>query len=340
MAPKLFITGGTGYIGGSVLDTIAKAHPDYEITALLRNEPQAFKSTYPKVKVVKGDYGSAEILSSEAAKADVVVHNGDSDHEPSLKAIIDGLLKRSNPGFLIHLSGTGIVSDYKDETYLGKQNPKVWSDVNDHGEIVSLPDEAPHRNTEKILNDTVAQHNDKINIAIMCPPDIYGKGRGLTKTWSAFVPILVKQAKELGGRVFYYGEGKNTRSWVHIDDLMALYLKLVEAAASGGDKAEWGKNGYYFASTQEHDQLSVITVAARVLQKAGVIETEEPIKVSLSQLDTMFVTDKYPGLSRYLFASNSRTVPDRARKLFGYEGKAPGLLDTLEQDILDALKRA
>ena len=54
--------------------------------------------------------------------------NGNSDHEPSIKALISGLLKsnKPSPSFLIHLSGTGIVADWRDPTYLGKLNPKVW----------------------------------------------------------------------------------------------------------------------------------------------------------------------------------------------------------------------
>lgn len=168
--------------------------------------------------------------------------NGDSDHEPSLNAIIAGLSKRETPGFLLHLSGTGICSDWADETYLGKLNPKVWSDITTLGEISSLPDHALHRNTEKILNATTASRGDKIKIAIMCPPDIYGKGKGLAKTWSAFVPLFIKDLTNLGGRVFYYGEGTNTRSWVHIDDLMAVYLKVVEAAVAGDGGLDWGKD--------------------------------------------------------------------------------------------------
>lgn len=340
MAPKLFITGGTGYIGGSVLHTIATAHPEYDITVLLRRVPEAFTSTYPNLKIVKGDYDSTDLLSEEASKADVVVHNGDSDHEPSLNALITGLLRRSTPGFLLHLSGTGIVSDWQSEEYLGKLNPKIWSDLDSTSlvEIRSLPDTAFHRNTEKILHTTAAEHGDKINIAVMCPPDIYGRGKGLVKTTSALMPLLVKEAKDLGGRVFFYGEGTNTRSWVSIDDLMVVYLKVVEAAVAGGGGFGWNKDGYYFAGTQEHSQLDLAIEAGKILHKHGVVSDPEPIQVSLEKLDTMTTHPAFPKLARYLFASNSRTRAERAKKLFGYEGKAPGLLDVLESDILDVIK--
>lgn len=43
------------------------------------------------------------------------------------------------------------------------------------------------------------------------------------------------------GAAFYAGSGNNTRSWVHIDDLMTIYLRLVESAVAGGGSASWGK---------------------------------------------------------------------------------------------------
>ena len=331
-------TGGTGFIGGSVLHTIATSHPEYDITVMLRKIPDAFQTTYPNIKVVQGDYDSVDTITKNAAAADIVVHNGDSDHEKSLNAIISGLLSRSTPGYLLHLSGTGIVSDWADEEYLGKLNPKVWSDISSVAEIQDLPYNALHRNTETILHETVRLHDDKINIAIMCPPDIYGKGKGLAKTHSALVPMYVKEIKRLGGQVFYYGEGTNTRSWVHIDDLMRVYLKVVEAAASGNAADYFNEDGYHFASTQEHSQLDVANIVGKVMRKQGAIIDPKPSPISLEQLDGLLKLPGYEKLARYLFASNSRTRAERAERLYGYKGEAPGLLESLESDVLDVLK--
>jgi nucleoside-diphosphate-sugar epimerase len=66
-------TGATGYIGGTVFDTIVNAHPEYDITVLLRNVPADFEQRYPKVKIVKGDYDSFDTISDAASKANIVV---------------------------------------------------------------------------------------------------------------------------------------------------------------------------------------------------------------------------------------------------------------------------
>jgi len=304
---------------------------------MLRKVPEAFQSTYPNIKIVQGDYDSVEIITKNAAAADIVVHNGNSDHEKSLNAIISGLLSRSTPGYLLHLSGTGIVSDWADEEYLGRRNPKIWSDISSLAEVQDLPYNALHRNTEVILHETARLYDDRINIAIMCPPDIYGKGKGLAKTHSAFVPIYVKEIKRLGGKVFYYGEGTNTRSWVHIDDLMRVYLKVVEAAVSGSAAEYFNENGYHFAATQEHSQLDVANAVGIIMHNQGAIADPRPSPVSLEQLDLMLKLPGFEKLARYLFASNSRTRAERAEGLYGYKGEAPGLLESLEGDVLDAL---
>ena len=320
------------------MHTIATVHPEYDITALLRRVPDAFSSTYPNIKIVRGNYDDVDTIKANAAAADIVIHNGDSDHESSLKAILSGLLTRPTPGYLLHLSGTGIVSDWVDEQYLGKTNPKIWSDISSIDEIRNLSPRALHRNTEIILHDTVRDQSDKINIAIMCPPDIYGKGKGLAKTHSALVPMYVQEIQNLGGKAFYYGEGENVRSWVHIDDLMGLYLKVIEAAASGKTGECFNENGYYFAATQEISHLEVARVIGEVLHKEGVVRDPEPKPISLEEVDKMLRVPGYERLARYMFASNSRTRPERAEKLFGYKGEAPRLLESLETEVVDFIR--
>ncbi|KAF2631304.1 NAD(P)-binding protein [Macroventuria anomochaeta] len=341
MPSKVFLTGGTGYIGGSVLHTIATSHPDWSITVLLRRVPPNFTSSYPNIKIVNGDYDSTDLISSAAKEANIVVHCGDSDHEASLQAIIAGLLRRTTPGHLIHLSGTGIVSDWASPSHLGTLNPKVWSDLDpkDLEEVRSLPDNALHRNTEKILHDAVRRYSDKLHIAIICPPDIYGRGKGLVKMQSALIPLFVKESRALG-KVFYYNDGANARSWVHIDDLMRFYLHVVEAAAADDPQITeqyFGENGYHFASTQEHSHIEVAAAVGKILTERGIIEDAEPVRVELETLDGMANIPGFPKLARYLYACNSRTEARRAEKLWGYRGEAVGLIEGLEGDVRDAL---
>ncbi|KAK3708977.1 hypothetical protein LTR37_011141 [Vermiconidia calcicola] len=338
MAPKIFITGGTGYIGGTVLDTIVKQHPDYDVTVLLRNVPDEFNERYPNVHIVKGDYDSTDTISATTSNADIVVHNGNSDHEPSIKALISGLVNRSDssPGFLIHLSGTGIVADWRTPDHLGKLNPKIWSDIQDLDTITTRPDGELHRNVDKIIQTAASENGGKLKTAIVCPPDIYGPGRGPGRTQSVYFPVFQKEIETVGAP-FYAGEGTNTRSWVHIEDLMTVYLKLVEAAVAGGGGADWGREGYYFAASQEASQIDIAKAVGGILESHGRIEDAEPKQLPLDTVRDMVSSWGIKDLGVYMFAANSRTRADRAAELFGYEPKAPSLWETMEADVLACL---
>lgn len=71
---KIFATGVTGYIGGDALHAIATAHPEYDITCLVRNSDKGAKvaKDYPSIKLVYGDLDKAELLEDESKKADIV----------------------------------------------------------------------------------------------------------------------------------------------------------------------------------------------------------------------------------------------------------------------------
>lgn len=67
--------GGTGHIGGAVLDAICTTYPEVELTALVRDEQKANRlvSKYPYVIPVIGGLNSLELLKSASESADIVI---------------------------------------------------------------------------------------------------------------------------------------------------------------------------------------------------------------------------------------------------------------------------
>lgn len=171
---------------------------------------------------------------------------------------------------------------------------------------------------------------------------VYGPGTGLGNKQTVFIRTFIADAQNVtGNRVFYHKHGTNTRSWVHISDLTALYIKVVEAAVSDSAAFAGPDNfpGYYFAGTQEHSHMDVARAIGGILGTHGVIDNGEPVEVGLEEIDKMARHPLFPSLGRYLYASNSRTRAERAERAFGYRGQAPGLLESLEADVLAALGR-
>ena len=72
---KIFVTGATGYIGGDAFYAVANAHPEYELTCLVRNSDKGAQvaKDYPSVKLVYGDLDSVDLVEEESKKADIVL---------------------------------------------------------------------------------------------------------------------------------------------------------------------------------------------------------------------------------------------------------------------------
>lgn len=332
--PKLFITGATGYIGGDALYAIANAYPDLEVTALVRNSDKGAKvaSRYAKIRLVYGDLDSTKLLTSEASKADIVVHTANCDHVGSAKAIVAGLAQSQNKTYLIHTSGTGILAfeDFETKTY-GLRREKVYDDWDGISEVTSIPDVAIHRNVDKII---LAANEASANIhsAIVCPPCIYGPGRGPDNRRSVQVYEMARAILQRG-KGFVVGEGANIWTEVHVQDLSELFLALVTAALEPeGGKATWNQEGYYFAQSADLSWGEVGRKIAQIAFDKKFINTAEIDNVSKDE------ADKLSNYGSYLWGTNSRCKAIRANKLLGWTPKQKSVIELLPEIVEDEAK--
>ena len=176
---------------------------------------------------------------------------GDIDHPGCAKAILDGVAKRRARCFVIHLSGTGCIADVREQTWKedykpqsspeqtweGKYNPHSWHDIAEIKEIYNLPAGAAHHTIHQWFMDA---DNETVMTAIVCPPDIYGQSSAVGNRATFMVPLYV-EALLKHKEAFYLGEGNNIRAVTHIDDVVDLFVLLLEKAHEGGGNANWGR---------------------------------------------------------------------------------------------------
>ncbi|TLD30267.1 Decapping nuclease [Venturia nashicola] len=326
---RIFATGATGYIGGDALYAIAQAHPaeEYEMTLLVRNSDKGalVAKQYPKARLVYGDLDSVELITEESSKADIVCHWANCDHEASAYAIVKGLSSRSTQSFFIHTSGTGILT-YADvaRNSFGTSSTKVYDDWENVSEVTSLPDQAWHRNVDKI----VLAAGGNIKTAIVCPPTIYGPGRGPGNTYSDQWYFMAKGMME-HKYGFMVGEGQNKWTYIHVHDLSQLYLRLVEEAAQGGGKATWGAEGYYFAENGEYVWADMAKKIAAEVHKQGFIDTAEVRSIRIEKANEITPN----GGPKWGYNSRCRAI--RANKLFGWTPKGEPIEELLPSLVKD-----
>ncbi|KIP03940.1 hypothetical protein PHLGIDRAFT_15544 [Phlebiopsis gigantea 11061_1 CR5-6] len=327
----VFFIGATGCIGGSVLVALQKAHPTFKFKALARKEAviDAFnKAAGPndaKVVAVKGSFDDSELIARLTYEADIVVNAADADHVGLRDALLKGFKKRVDDGkplgAYLHTSGTAI---FMDGTKEGKPNPdgKVWTD--DESDIRQLTETMLHGQFDVPL--LKAQENGYLNAYIICPAGVHGIGGGPLKRPSVAFMIFLAECRE-SKRVRYIGEGTNGFGWVHVDDLVPLYVTAFQRLIDADGKKLAGSpyERYVIATRQWLEIRTWLGIFAAELYKLGKLDSPEMISIPYAEASPM---------GALLLAQNAPCRVGRAYSL-GWKTSSdyPTLYETLPDDV-------
>lgn len=281
--PRLFITGGTGLIGGSFLELMVSRgyQSKFALAALFRRDSDAQAMRKIGVEPVIGSLDDYDLLRQESARASVVYNTADCDHQLSARAIVEGLSERSKATgtrpILIHTSGAGVLSTNsvgKGAALKDDPDATIWDDA-DTAAHVAIPSYAPHRRVD--LEVFAGARSGLIKTYLVVPPTVFGRGLGpfAEHRMSIQLPRLVYHS--LMKRVaLYVGEGKAQWTNVHVADLAELYLLILDAALK--DTAPEGLQGLYYPAAEYFTWADVSHRIGQVLYAKGLIES--PIAAS------------------------------------------------------------
>jgi nucleoside-diphosphate-sugar epimerase len=256
------------------------------------------------------------------------------DHVGAANAIVAGLAQKTTAGYLIHTSGTGSLGfpDFERKT-LGVLAEKKYDDWEGIAEVTNLPAHYAHVNVDQIILAASGKNPGKLFTAIVCPPTIYGPGRGPDNQRSIQGPDMAKAVLKRG-KGFQVGEGKNIWTQVHVQDLSEVYLGLVTSALQpGGGKATWNDEGFYFAENGEFVWGDVAQKIAKICADKKLIDTAELDSVDEQEANGLRMA------GAYLWGTNSRCKAIRANKLLGWQPKQKSFVDTLS-DVVDEEAKA
>jgi nucleoside-diphosphate-sugar epimerase len=285
---NVFVTGATGFIGGSVATHLAGR--GHRVRGLTRDAGTLAQLSELGIEGVPGTLDDADVLAAECEAADVVVNAASSDHAGAVGTFIAAL--KGTGKTLIHTSGTSIVGGPAN----GAFDAAVCDEtIHDPGSTWK-PDEykAPR---VAIDSAVLASSHEGVRGIVFCNSLIYGNGTGL-KADSVQLPPLKRLAQERG-TAFHIGAGKNVWSNVHIDDVCSLYALAVEGEAP---------SGFYFVENGECDFRAMVDALATRLGVAG--PEELPIDVAIAEFGYE--------LAVFALGSNSRVRGTRTRQEFSW----------------------
>jgi dTDP-glucose 4,6-dehydratase len=256
---RVLVTGGAGFIGANFVRHLL-AHTDAHVTVLDKltyaASPEALADLpTDRVGLVAGDIADAATVEPLVATHDAVVHlaaeshndNSLDDPEPFIRTNVVGtyvLLEavRRNDTRFHHVSTDEVYGD------LPLDDPKRFTE--DTPYRPSSPYSAAKAGSDHLVRAWVRSFGVRATIS-NCSNN-YGPWQHVEK----FIPRQITEVLE-GRRPRVYGDGRQVRDWIHVDDHSSALLAILERGRIG--------ETYLVGADGERTNLDVVRSLLRLM---------------------------------------------------------------------------
>jgi UDP-glucose 4-epimerase len=234
---RVFITGGAGFIGASLIERLVR-HNEIVVFDNFRRDALSSKSyrNHNNLKVIKGDVLDSEAVNDAMQGANIIVH-------AAAIAGIDSVSKMPADTMLINMSGTSNVLEAAKrlpclERFINFSTSEVFggaafnSEESDPSNIGAVGEARWTYAVSKLATEHLAfayHRQYGIPITTLRPFNIYGPGQ----VGEGAMHVFIRRALE-NEDLNIFGEGNQIRAWCYIDDMVdALMLTMTHPDAVG-----------------------------------------------------------------------------------------------------------
>ena len=293
---KVFMTGVSGYIGGSIAARLIAA--GHRVSGLVRDADKAAQLRERGIEPVSGTLVDRSVLAEAAHQADAVINTADSDNLYAARTLLAAL--EGSGKCLLHTSGTSVIADRA----AGEPGDHVF---NEDTPFEPLPERMLRVAVDRMV---LAAAQRGVRSVVLRPALIYGRGSGLNPS-SLQIPKLIELARQHKAGI-HVGRGLNVWSNVHIDDVVDVYLRALADAPAGT---------LFYVENGEAAMKTVAQAISRLLGFGGATR-DWPIEEALHALG---------GAAYTSYGSNSRVRSVKARKMLGWSPQHGDLVKEIEE---------
>ncbi|MEU5871118.1 NAD-dependent epimerase/dehydratase family protein [Glycomyces sp. NPDC047369] len=295
---RVFITGGSGWIGSGVVPALITA--GHEVTGLARTDASAAALAAAGANVRRGDLGDLGILREEALAADAVVHLA-FRHDIAFSGRFDDAVdadRAAAEAIGEALAGTGKAFGLASGVPVTDGAAATEADGHDIG-----PDATGPLRRYAVGEYVLGLAERGVRSMVFRFPIVYGAGD------PGFTATMVQVARDKG-LAAWIGEGTNRWSGVHRDDAADLVRLAVEQAPAGSTLHVVGDEG-----------VAIRDLAAVVGAKLG---------IPTGSVAPEDAAAHFGWLAGFIGADRAASS-EATRELLGWKPERPGFLADLEE---------
>ena len=258
---KILVTGGLGFIGSNFILKLLKESNEFEVVnvdaelygADRRNLSEI--QNHEKYEFIKGNITNRRLMEETISRCDLVVNF-------AAESFVDRSISDANPFLVSNIRGAFTVLDIitkQKKRMLQISTDEVFGSLssNTATEESKLNPSSPYAATkaaaELLINSYRVTYDSDV-IITRCTNN-YGPRQFSEK----LIPKTIILAKQ-GQNIPIYGNGKNIRDWIHVDDHCDGILSLLLDGKSG--------QSYNISANNEMDNVTIVKMILEIMGKS------------------------------------------------------------------------
>lgn len=233
---NILVTGGAGFIGSNLVDSLVNEH---KVTVL--DNLTSGKNVNPKSVLMVGDVRNWRRTGSAMKEIDVVFH---------LAASVGNKRSIDNPVQDAEVNALGTLNVLEEARKQGVKKVIISSSAGIFGELKTMPIREDHPcepdspyGCSKLYEEKIALAYGKLyELEVVCLRyfNVYGPNQRYDG-YGNVIPIFV-QRKLNGEPLVIYGDGEQTRDFVHVSDVVQANIKAMAKGVTGVFNIASGKS--------------------------------------------------------------------------------------------------
>jgi dTDP-glucose 4,6-dehydratase len=252
---RLLVTGAAGFIGSTFVHLL---HPDHSIVVLDKLTYAGRRDNLPEdVELVVGAIEDRDLVLELAEGMDAIVNFAAESH-------VDRSIADQNAFARTHVIGTGVLLDAARERgvarFLQVSTDEVYGSIEDGSFTESSPldPSSPYSATKAGGDLLVSAHAHTYGVeALICRgSNNYGPRQYPEK----LIPLMILNALH-GDSLPVYGDGRQVRNWLYVEDFCRAILAVLEDGRAG--------EAYNVGGPDESENIEVVR---RIIELTGADE--------------------------------------------------------------------